>query len=201
MSTEENKTEDLDKLRDDKCFPVARSIIKEFPNGLIPPKGKDQKPFQLKCLSLMLNFDLNVSQEVSYVSQVILGVLAGLNKTVQETGMMEPDDERYIAITNKMFVIIGEEVDKITLGKVTPEDTTKDFSVIKDKFNALFAEEKLTRLEVKYIMDSIFEGYTGFNNAIQLLIANATERMEAKILGIESMSDLTLKKIDETLIN
>lgn len=199
-NTEEQKNIDLEKLRDDKCFPIVQASFKEFPSTLLV-EGEKQKELQLKMLSLMLHADLNIAEEVSYVSQSILGVIAGLNRTIQECEMIPTDDERYTAIGNKILEIVASDIGLITLGKVTPEESTNDFSLVKMKLNALFAEEKLTKLEVKYIMDSIFEQYTNLNNAISSSITSSTERMESKILGIESMSDLTLGKLNETLIS
>lgn len=193
---EKNIDENLEKIRDEKCFPLARNIFKELPAGLL---ASDQKPLQLKCLSAMLSTDLNVAQEVSYVSQLILGIISGLNATVQTCGL-ENDDDRYKRIAQEILKIVSGEVDKITLGKVTPESTAKDFSVIKEKLSQLFVFEALSQIEVKYIMDGIFDAYTILNNAVQSSITNSTERMECKILGLEFMSDLTLKKLNDVLI-
>lgn len=191
-------TKDLENIRDEKCFPLIEAIFKEFPNGLIvePDKAKE---LQMKCLSVMLDADLNVGQEVSYVSQLILGVLSGLNQTVQLCELSN-DDEHYHVIARDMLQIIVDEFKGITLGSVTPDITVKDFSGAKEKLMDLFQKERLSQLEVKYIMEIIFNNFTTLNNALSSSITNSTERMEAKILGIESMADLTLKKLNEELI-
>lgn len=190
---------DLDKVRDDICFPIVRNIFKEFPDGLIVD-DEMQKQLQLKALSAMLSADLNIVQEVAYVPQLMLGILAGLNLTVQLTNPVN-DEERYQEIARKMLKFIVEDIDNIPLGTVTPEEIAKAFQGVKLKLDKLFFEEEnLSRIEVKYVMDLIFTHFNTFNNEISSSITKSTEKMEAKILGIESMSDLTLKKLNEELI-
>lgn len=200
MNSENNTTEDIDleKKRDERCFPIAMNIFKELPLGLMVDDVK-QKELQLKSLSAMLSADLNVSIEVSYVSQVILGVIAGLNATIQTCGLLN-DEERYDSIAREILEIVAGEISNITLGKVTPEDVTRDFVGVKDKLISLFKRENLSQIEVKYVMDNVFTKYTVLNNAVQNSITDSTRRMESKILGIDDMSDLTLKKLNEELL-
>lgn len=198
----ENKEEivvNLEKVRDEKCFPIARAIFKEFPTGLIPDAGKNNKALQLSALSVMLDADLNIAEEVSYVNQLLLGVLSGLNKTVQNTGNENADDI-YYGIARNILKIVADHIDTVSLDKVTPEVTEKDFADIRIKLVELFEEHNLSQLEVKYITDKIFTEFTNFHNALSASITSSTERMECKILGIEFMSDLNMKKLNDVLL-
>ncbi len=197
-NTQEKAKDDLEKIRDERCFPIVRSVFEEFPSGLVVDP-KDQKELQLKCLSAMLAADLNIAIEVSYVPQVILGVLSALNKTMNECGRVN-DEERYRGIAEECLQIVADQMESIKLGSVTQEDTEKDFAPIKVKLMALFEVEKLSEMEVKYVIQKILEKFTDFHNAISNSISSSTARMEAKILGIDTMSDLGLKKLNEVLI-
>ena len=63
----------LEQLRDEKCFPIVKSLLKEISTDLMN-NTDEQKGLALKALSLMLASDLNISTEVSYVPQLILKV-------------------------------------------------------------------------------------------------------------------------------
>src|ERR1035437_1758224 len=184
---------DLEKERDVKCTTIARDILKEFSTT---PMGVEEKHkiLALKILSLMLNADLNITSEVSYVPQLLLGVFAGLNQTIQGSKILENDDARYDRITNQILTLVSNA--NVRMGKLTPEEVTTDFVTVKEELDKLFATEKLTRLEVKYLLDNLFESFTSINNLLSHSIESSTERMECKILGIESMTDLSLKKHD-----
>lgn len=188
---------DLEALRDEKVFPIVRALMTEMGSDLVNAED-NHTPLTLKALSLMLDADLNVAQEVSYVPQIILGALAGLNRTLQECEANEVDDVRMSEIANKILAIVAEA--NVTLGEVTPEVSIAEFAPVKEKINDLFIIEDLSRLEVKYITDKIFNSFSVFNNLIQSSITNATERMEVKILGIETLGDLTLKKLNDVLV-
>ena len=195
---EKEEIQNLEKVRDDKCFPLVKNIVKELPYGLIVPDEK-QKELQLKCLSGMLAKDLNISQEVSYIFQTLLSVFSGVNTTIQGLELTN-DDEKYDVLSRKVLQIIADEIDTIGLD-AKPEDMIKDFSGVKDKLLKLFSDESLSRMEVKYIMDNIFEKFTTLHNAVTTSLEKSTEKMECKILGIDTMGDLTLKKLNDVLIN
>ena len=187
---------DLEKERDIKCTAIARDILKEFSTTPINVE-ENHKILALKILSLMLNADLNITSEVSYVPQLLLGVLSGLNQTIQGCKILENDDARYDRITNQIITLVSNA--NIRMGKLTPEEVTTDFVTVKEELDKLFATEKLTRLEVKYLIDNLFESFTSINNLLSRSIESSTERMECKILGIESMGDLKLQKLDSVL--
>ena len=187
----------LEKLRDEKCFPLVKNIFKEFPTGLIVP-DEQQKELQLKCLSAMLAEDLNIGQEVSYVFQSLLNIFSGLNATIQSLELVN-DDEKYDGITRKVLEIVAGEIESIHPDS-KPDEMLKDFSGVKNKLLKLFGDEKLSKMEVKYVMDNVFEKFSTLQNVVTSSIASSTEKMECSILKIESMSDLSLKKLNDTLI-
>lgn len=198
MSNPEKPLSELEVARDERCFPIARAVFKELPEGLIADT-EGQKALQLKTLSAMLAADLNVAMEVSYVFQLLLGILSGLNRTVQETERVN-DDVKYDAIAEEVLKIVADEVDALQLGSVTPEKSAEDFKEVKLKLMKLFQDENLSLMEVKYVMQKVFESFTTFNNAVQSSIENSTKRMETKILGIDSMDELSLKKLNDVLL-
>ena len=67
--------------------------------------------------------------------------------------------------------------------------------------NELFKEENISKLELDYIKDMIFESFTSFNNVLTNSIEEATKRAQRKVFGIEFDSDMTLKKLDEFLLS
>jgi hypothetical protein len=195
-------TLDLDKVRDEKCIPIAREVMKDIATTLLPEDANvliDYNPIILKVLQRNLDNDLNIKIETPYVFQLILGALAGLNKTVQECTAVPIDDIRYGKIGNKILSILAES--NIRLGNVTPEEVDADFADVKVKINELFSEEKLSMMEVKYIMDNIFEAFKVMNAGFNQSLENSVERAEAKLLGIEFMSDLTMKKLNDVLVS
>lgn len=191
---------DLDALRDEKCFPVARTMFADIATDMVPEDANekiDYNPIVIKLLSHSFEADLNLTTENPYVIQLMLGVLSGLNGTVQECDILPIDDVRFGRISRSILQIVSEA--NVTLGTVTPEQTKADFAPVKEKLNTLFAEEKLTWLEVKYIMDAMFEAFTAVNTAFSSSIETSLQKTEEKILGVEHMSDITMKKLDAVL--
>ena len=189
-------SKNLEMVRDEKVFPIVQRLLKEISTDLIGSKD-EQKGLTLKVLSLMLASDLNVSSEVSYVPQLILKVFANINETLQSCTLIETDDARYNSILSKMLTIVSDA--GIKFGNLTPDEVKVDFAPIKEKFNELFLAEKLTKIEMDYMIKNMFESFNVFNNLLSRSIESATEKMECKILGISTMSDLSLKRLDEVL--
>lgn len=192
---------DLDALRDEKCIPVAKEILGFLATDLIPLNPNEPvnyKPLALKIIGEFFKADLVISTEVSYVPQVILGVLSGLNTTVQQCDLEPSDIARYDAIAKKILAIVFTA--SIRMGRDANADTHKeDFVPVKEQLNALFKEEKVTMFELKYIMDTIFSSFTALNNIVSSSIEASSARAEAKLFGVESMDELTIKKLDEVL--
>lgn len=200
--TLEDKPVDLDKLRDEKCIPVARGVLIDMAAELMPTTGVSRaelQPVIMKILQRSLDADLNVLQENPFVFQLILGVLSGLSTTVQSCNTVAIDDARYGAIGKRILGIVATA--DIPMGKtLTPEEIETHFAAVKEQLNALFTEEKLSWLEVKYIMDSIFGAFKVTQQIFSENVEMSTHRMEAKLLGIGSMDELTMKTLDKALI-
>lgn len=193
---------DLEKIRDEKCVPIAQTVLKELAESMIPSTDDpdfSHKPSAIKVLSLFLAEDLNVISDTPYIPQLILGVLAGCNLALQDPEVVTPpDDTRFNIIARKVLAIVAEADIRMVGSK---EESIEDFIPVKEKLKALFAEEKMTTLEVKYVMDNIFDSFTSVNNIVSSSLQSSTERAEAKMFGIESMSDLSTKKLNEVLLS
>src|ERR1035437_4700271 len=196
---------DLEQLRNDKCIPLARAILGDIAleeGGMIPQDANDKidyNPIVMKMLQKSLNADTNIATENSYVIQLILGVFAGLNKTVQQCNTVPIDDVRYRKITRQILQILVDAGEGIRMGSVKPEETDADFVPVKEKLNVLFTEEKLSMLEVKYIMDNIFDSFTTITNLFNSSVEVQAGKAEAKLFGIQDMGDLSMKILDEKL--
>lgn len=197
---EEVKTEpviDLDKLRDDKCLPVAQGMLEDMVENLLPTEdtGSNYNLLVKQMLTRTLEADLNVAMEVSYVPQLILGALSGLSTTVQScSSIVAIDDARYAAIGKKLLSMVAGA--KVRMNKVKQEDTLADFAGVKEEMEALFASEKLNMMEVKYIMDNIFDSFKIADGVFKNSLDGSVARAEAKAFGVESMNDLTMKGLD-----
>lgn len=192
--------EDLDKRRDDRCFPVAAQIIKDLASDLIPLDANiqvDYNPVVEKMLVSYLDADLNLATEMTYVPQLLLNVFAGLNRTVQMCTFLPIDDVRYGGIGRKILQILADA--NVPLGNLTQEQNDEAFNPVKEKLSALFEEEKLTWLEIKYVMDNIFESYKVVMSLVGRSIEDSTALAEAKLFGLGSMNELSIKKLDEIL--
>lgn len=196
----EDKTPDLEALRDEKCVPVARNILGIMATDLIPKDANDvvdYRPVALKVLTEFFTADLVIATEASYVPQLLLGVLSGLNQTAQMCDTLPIDDVRYGGISRKILEIVATT--NVRMTDVTKEMMEEDFAPVKEQLNKLFAEEKLNRLELKYVMDNIFDSFTALNNLVSQSLESSSARAEAKLFGIDSMDELTVRKLDEVL--
>ena len=153
----------------------------------------DYKDIVIKMLSVMLAADLNVSMEVTEVPKMVLGALSGLNQTVESLGLTN-DDARYNLIAQKILQIVSKA--NVRMGAVMPDELIADFAPVNEELRGFFLQEKLSKLEVKYILDSIFTNFGNMNNLFNRQIDIAIERMQSKALGIEAITDLNLKTLD-----
>lgn len=191
---------DADALRDEKCIPVAREMFRDVANLMIPEDANekvDYNPVLIALLGKSLDANLNLTTENPYVFQLMLGILAALNVTVQGCDTKPIDDVRYGAIARKILQITADA--NVTIGPVTPEQTLADFATVKEQINALFAEENLSMLEVKYIMDNIFDSFTSINNGFADSTANSMKQAEERLWKVEDMSDIDMKTLDTVL--
>lgn len=190
------RTPTLEEVRDEKCLPIAQSILEILPETLLPEDGIsiDHKPLVLAILRKSLEADLAVDSEAPYLAQLLLGAMSGLNATVQVCDTVPLDDVRYASIGKKILAMVAEA--RVRMTNVKPEDMVADFAPVKEKLNALFAEEQLNRLEVKYITTNILESFSSANSIFGMSLEKTVRRAEAKVFGIEDMSELTMRKLD-----
>lgn len=201
MSDTTTTQPDLDKARDEKCIPIAREILKDMTTDLVPAEvdGKvDQNPLIMGTLKKSLEADLSISTEVPYLFQLILGVLSGLNAAVQKSSPVLVDDEKYSRITTSVLALVSEA--NVRMGSVTPEESAADFDPIIVKLNDLFKAENLSFIEIKYVMDSLFQAFNRFQDDFNGNLGKSSEQAEAKLFKIDFMSDLTMKKLNDVLL-
>lgn len=202
MAPTSEKTPNLDDLRDSKCAPIAMGILADAAAQLPVMTVLESKDFQevtITVLRRVLEADTNLIMENPYIFQMITGALNGFKGAVQGCKTVAIDDTRYSVIAKKMMAILAGADLKFTA--LLPEDSEKMWAPVKEQLNTLFEEEKLTLLEVDYIMDNIFGSFNALRQIFNKNIEDATQRMEAKILKIEAMSDLTMKMLDDALTN
>lgn len=193
-------TEDLEKLRDEKCEPIARAMFSAIASDMFSTES-NQVELVKKLLTMSLNEDLNITTEVSYIFQLMLGALSGLNKTmsqiVQES--FPTDNERYGKIATQIMTMVSDA--NVRLTNVKPEDVTQDFGSLKVRIAELCKAEGLSGLEIKYIIQElIFAEFTSVNNLYSSSLEASSEKAEAKLFGIGSMSELTLRRLNEVLL-
>jgi hypothetical protein len=187
---------DLEKVRDDKCVPVVRAILAEMPATLL---ADNIDPLVLSILQKALDTDMNITTEAQYLFQLLLGGFSGLNTTLHSLSLEPVNDVRYTDISQKILQILSDA--NVRLTGVKADDIVKDFAKAKVQLQELFTTEKLTLIDLNYIVEKIFTAVTVVNNKVQENLASSTARAEAKIFGVESMSDVTVKHVNDVLTN
>lgn len=188
----ETNTE-LEQKRDAKCFPVAKGMLQDMAENLL---DNDATAMVTKTLIRFLEADLNVSTEVTYVPQLVLGALAGFNAISQELEFDQTKEAKYKAIAKRILeVVAATNIDFLKIGQ---KDYT-DFQPVKDECNRIVKEENISKCELKYIVDSIFEAYTHVSNIFSVSLEKSVKRMEAKLFGIEDMDFLNMSQLDAIL--
>lgn len=189
---------DADQLRDEKVIPVVRGILVDMATDLIPADANvevNYLPFIMKVLKRTLDADTNLTMDNPYIFQMIKGVLIGLNVTVQELNPSTSiNDIRYGRIAKQVLSIVATA--NIGLTPKTPEEVQASFAPIKDQLQALFDTEKMSWMEIKYVMDNIFEAHETTTDLFNRKIEGFLEKAEAKAMGVEFMSDITMSKLD-----
>lgn len=188
----------LEQLRDEKCIPVARGILVDMATDIIPEdanKEVNYLPFIMKTLKRTLDADTNLTIDNPYIFQMIKGVLIALNVTVQRlTPSTSIDDVRFGRIARQILTIVAQA--DINLTPKTPDEVEASFVPIKSKLQELFDAEKMSWMEIKYVMDNIFEAHESTTDLFNRKIESFLEKAEAKAMGVEFMSDITMQKLD-----
>lgn len=198
--------ENLEQLRDEKCVPVARGMLIDMATDMVPEDANKEVSYTgvlLKFMQRSLDADLNIVMENPYVMQLILSGLAGLNTVVQTCTMTPTDDARYGTIAKKMLSVLATAnvplVASDPKARPTAEQMVTDFAPIKDQVQAIITENNLTPLEVTYIMENIFTSFQSTQGAFAGVVASHVQNAEAKLFGLDSYSDLSMKKLDAVL--
>lgn len=191
----------LEAQRDERVVPVARGVLKDIADGK-PATGEDQtSEFQeviMKGLKRSLDADLNLTTDNPYIFQLVLGVFGAFSAVMQKATFAQQQDEKFARIAHEtMALLVSVEVPMGT--KVKAEEQIAALEGILPQLNELFARENITWLEMKYILEGMFNALKTTEASFMNSVAQGLQRMEAKILGIQDLSDLTMRKLDETL--
>lgn len=196
MADETQAQPDLEKLRDEKCIPIARSILTDLAAGLFPESGEMNYPaMTTEALQKLLDVDANVTTEVPYVYQLILAGLTGLNVQIQAATTAPVDDARYGRVIRKLLSILATA--NVTLTSDKPDET--EYAPVKEQVQALFDAEKLTTIEVMYVVSNLFSAFNTAQNYIHMSVEGQMKKAEEKLFNVEDMTDLGLKKLDDVL--
>jgi hypothetical protein len=191
---------DLEKLRDEKCIPLANEIVSDMAKEMMPEDANEKVDYTgiaTKIMQKFLDADTNITTENEYVFQLILGAFAGLNGAIQDTDVLPIDNKRYGKIATKVIDILANS--GIEFGPTPKEKMKETYSVLLPELNKLFAEEKLTILEVKYISDAIFESFKTVQSLVGKSVEGSVKKAEEKLFGVDDMGEITMKKLDEVL--
>lgn len=192
---------DLEEVRDRRVLPVVKGVLADMAGDMASvdvTANTDFTALLIKILHRALDADLNLTTENPYVFQLVLDTYSAFSTVIQGCDIKSVDDARFAKI-GKEFMAILSSVD-MPLGKsAKKEDQAKAMEAAKPQIEALCAAEGLTWLEVKYITEGLFRSLKSVEQLFTSNVTRSLERMEAKILGIDDMSDLTMKKLDETL--
>lgn len=193
--------EDLDAIRDARVVPVAKGVLQDIAAEMSTAdlsKDTDFTQLLIKILHRSLDADLNLTTENPYIFQLILGTFTAFSTVLQKAKITPTDDVRYAKIGREMLVLLaGVDVPMGT--KVTPADQEKAIEAIQPQLEAIFEREKLTWLELKYILEGMLQSFKLNEQMFSGNVQRSVEKMEAKILGIDQMTDLSMKKLDDTL--
>jgi len=192
---------ELEKARDEKVIPVARALISDL-GGLLGTMTQNE-PLEFTGIVATLirtsvDREFNIATDNSYLFQVGLGVLSALNAAVQTCTTTDVDDARFAQIAAKVLAIVAAA--NVSMGgDVTPEQTLIEFAPIKEQLNALFLEEKLSKLETKHIMDLVLRSFESITKKFNDTVEYSSQKAEAYVLGVEVMSDVTMKNLEDIL--
>jgi len=191
----------LEKLRDEKCVPIARGMLNDMAVEMIPVDANveiDFRPVVLKMLTRTLDADANIATDIPYIFQLIKGVFMALSATVQQVQPKKQiDDVRFGAIMKKILGIVATA--NIRMAEATPDTIKEDFMPVKEQLQTLFDAEEMSFLEIKYCMDNIFSSFDRVTDNFKKNIDIAVDKASSKAMGVEFMSDVSMRRLDEFL--
>lgn len=192
---------DLEAVRDARVVPVAQGVLEDIASEAAAANIENQSDISgvmSKILIRTLEADLNLTTENTYVFQLVLGAYGALSSVIQNSKMREIDEARFARIGSQVLGILAKA--NVPMGtKVKSEDQVAALEALKPELEAVWAAEDLSWLEIKYVLEGVFRGLKTVENNFSVNVEMSLKRMEAKILGVADMSDVTMKKLDETL--
>lgn len=192
---------DLDAERDARVAPVAQGVIEDLAGQNTGVDVNNRSEFTnviVKILKRSLAADLHVSTDNSYIFQLVLGAFGAFNSVVMSAKMADPQTERYAKIAHEMMELFAKA--NVPMGmKVKSEDQIAALQSIKPQLEEIFAREMLTNLEVTYILEGLMNALKVTEQVFGQNIENSIKRMEAKVLQLEDIDDLTMNKLDWAL--
>lgn len=192
---------DLEAVRDARVVPVAQGVLEDIASEAAIANIENQSDISgvmSKILIRTLEADLNLTTENTYVFQLVLGAYGALSSVIQNSKMREIDEARFARIGSQVLGILAKA--NVPMGtKVKSEDQVAALEALKPELEAVWAAEDLSWLEIKYVLEGVFRGLKTVENNFSVNVEMSLKRMEAKILGVADMSDVTMKKLDETL--
>lgn len=192
---------DLELLRDNRVVPVAQGVLddisKSMPSTDITP-DTDFTTLLIQILQRTLDADLNLTTDNPYLFQLVLGVFAAFNTVTQKSKLTANDDSRFARIAGELMAIMVKA--NVPMGKdVKPAEQEKALEAYQGEFDAIFEREKLTSLELSYILEGMLRSFKTTEQLFSGNVQRSVQVMEAKILQIPDMTDLSMKTLDETL--
>lgn len=192
----ENSQTDLGKEQTDRVLPVAQGVLEDMATMLIPEDGVsfDMAPLELATIHRMLVGDLNITTEVPLAFQYVVSGLTGLTQALAECTYYEPHTQAdYAAASRKILAIIT----KAQLGDTAT--AAESLKSAKAELEALFAEKKLSAIDVRYIVNSIMSSYQTMQLGAEKSIEESMARAQAKAFGVEDTVDVTVGQLDKYL--
>lgn len=191
----------LEQERDDRVIPVVRGVLADLAGIETSVDVNDRSQFTNVIVSILkrtLAADLNVQMDTSYVFQLALTAFGALNQFAMSCKMADSQEERYSRIAHEMMQLLSSANVPIGMRVNTP-DQVAALEVIRPQMEAIFARENLTKFELSYILEGLLNAFKVTESVYAQNIDDSVKRMEAKVLGIDDMSDLTMNKLDWAL--
>lgn len=192
---------DLEAARDARVIPVTQGVLEDIAGLNAISDMKDKSEFTnlvINVIKRALDADLNVASDNPYVFQLALGAFGAFNQFVMSCKMAESQDVRYSTIAHElMSLFVGA---KVPMGmNVKTEEQVAALEPIRSQIEEIFARESLTNLEVSFILEGLLNALKITHQTFSDHIQQATDRMESKILQLEYVSDLSMRKLDDTI--
>lgn len=191
-----------DDLRDVRVAPVAQGVLDDMAEEAAANDvsgSQDFKPLVMKVLQRTLDADLNLTTDNPFVFQLMIGAYSSLSAVIQKCTTNEAREARFGAIGTEMLKVFAGA--RVPMGsKVKPEDQLKAMEAVQPQLQAIFDREQLTSPEVLHILKGMFRMLQGVEQIFSDSVSQSLHRMEAKILEVNDMSDITMKKLNETLM-